>query len=230
LPPEATIFFAQNHDQVGNRALEERLAKLISSEQLKQTMVLLILNPHVPMLFMGEESAAQTPFLFFADWKGEAADLTREGRRKEFARFEAFSSPELRERIPDPCDEATFMASKLDWTVLDHSPVSRAFRALTQELLRIRQDKIVPLIQDGFVSAKAELLRAPAAATGGINVQWQTAKGEVLQIMTNFSAQALPRPPLIMGETLCRAEQTSGHLYLSPAEILVRRGAALTTR
>lgn len=230
LPPEATIFFAQNHDQVGNRALGERLAKLISSEQLKQTMVLLILNPHVPMLFMGEESAAQTPFLFFADWKGEAADLTREGRRKEFARFEAFSSPELRERIPDPCDEATFMASKLDWTVLDHSPVSRAFRALTQELLRIRQDKIVPLIQDGFVSAKAELLRAPAAATGGINVQWQTAKGEVLQIMTNFSAQALPRPPLIMGETLCRAEQTSGHLYLSPAEILVRRGAALTTR
>src|SRR3954453_10215117 len=72
LPPEATIFFAQNHDQVGNRAFGERLAKLISSEQLKQTMVLLILNPHVPMLFMGEESAAQTPFLFFADWKGEA--------------------------------------------------------------------------------------------------------------------------------------------------------------
>ena len=80
------------------------------------------------------------------------------------------------------------------------------------------------------MSAKAELLGAPAAATGGINVQWQTAKGEVLQIMTNFSAQALPRPPLIMGEMLWGAEQTSGHLYLSPAESLVRRGAALTTK
>jgi maltooligosyltrehalose trehalohydrolase len=188
-------------------------------------MVLLILNPHVPMLFMGEESAAQTPFLFFADWEGEAADLTREGRRKEFAHFEAFSSPKLRERIPDPCDEATFMASKLDWNVLDHSPVSRAFRVLTQELLRIRKNKIVPLIQDGFVSAKAELLRAPAAPKGGINVQWQTAKGEVLQIVTNFSGQALLRPPLITGETLWGADQTSGHLYLSPTEILVRRGS-----
>jgi hypothetical protein len=64
LPPEATIFFAQNHDQVGNRALGERLAKLVNDEKLKQAMVLLILNPHIPMLFMGEEAAAQTPFLF----------------------------------------------------------------------------------------------------------------------------------------------------------------------
>jgi maltooligosyltrehalose trehalohydrolase len=226
LPPEATIFFAQNHDQVGNRALGERLAKLIGEDKLKQVMVLLLLNPHIPMLFMGEESAAQTPFLFFADWKGEAAHLTREGRRKEFAHFEAFSSPELRERIPDPCAAATFMASKLDWNVLDRSPISREFRGLTQQLLRIRRDKVVPLIQNGVVSAKAELLGA-SAVKGGIDVQWQTGKGEVLQIITNFSAQALPRPPLITGETLWGAEHTSGHLYLSPTEIFVRRGAAL---
>jgi maltooligosyltrehalose trehalohydrolase len=90
LPPEATIFFAQNHDQVGNRAFGERLTRLVSGEKLKQTMVLLILNPHIPMLFMGEKAAAETPFLFFTDWKGEAANLTREGRRKEFANFKAF--------------------------------------------------------------------------------------------------------------------------------------------
>jgi 1,4-alpha-glucan branching enzyme len=88
----------------------------------------------------GEEAAAQTPFLFFADWKGEAADLTREGRRKELAHFNAFSSAELRERIPDPCDEATFMASKLDWEALDQSALSREFGVLTQELLRIRRE------------------------------------------------------------------------------------------
>jgi maltooligosyltrehalose trehalohydrolase len=226
LPPEATIFFAQNHDQVGNRALGERMAKLIGREKLNQVMVMLLLSPHIPMLFMGEESAAQTPFLFFADWKGEAANLTREGRRKEFAHFEAFSSPELREMIPDPCAEATFMASKLDWNVLDHSPICREFRVLTQQLLRIRRDKVVPLIQNGVVSAKAELLGA-SEVKGGIDVQWQTGRGEVLQIITNFSAHALPRPPLITGETLWGTEHTSGHLYLSPAEILVRRGAAL---
>lgn len=117
LPPEATIFFAQNHDQVGNRAFGERLTRLVSGEKLKQTMVLLILNPHIPMLFMGEKAAAETPFLFFTDWKGEAANLTREGRRKEFANFKAFSTPELRKKIPDPCDEGTFIASKLDWGV-----------------------------------------------------------------------------------------------------------------
>jgi maltooligosyltrehalose trehalohydrolase len=227
LPPEATIFFAQNHDQVGNRALGERLTRLINDDKLKQAMVLLILNPHIPMLFMGEEAAAQTPFLFFADWKGEAAALTREGRRKEFTHFKAFSSPELRERIPDPCDEATFMASELDWKALDRSPISSKFRALTQELLNIRREKIVPLIQNGFVKTKAELLGAGEAKSGGVNVQWRTAKGEVLQIVTNFSIQALPLPPLIRGEMLWGAGQTSGRLYLSPAEILVKCGAAL---
>ncbi len=115
LPPEATIFFAQNHDQVGNRALGERLTQLISPEKVKQAMALLLLSPHVPLLFMGEEAAAETPFLFFADWTGEAAKLTREGRREEFANFTAFSTPQLRDKIPDPCDERTFAASKLNW-------------------------------------------------------------------------------------------------------------------
>jgi maltooligosyltrehalose trehalohydrolase len=110
--------------------------------------------------------------------------------------------------------------------VLDSSPISRDFRVFTQALLRIRREKIVPLIQNGFVKTKAELLGAPEA-NGGVNVQWQSARGDVLQIVTNFSPQALPRPPLIMGETLWGAEQTSGHLYLSPTEILVRHGASL---
>jgi maltooligosyltrehalose trehalohydrolase len=229
LPPEATIFFAQNHDQVGNRALGERLTKLVSDEKLKQAMVLLILNPHIPMLFMGEEVAAQTPFLFFADWKGDAATLTREGRRKEFAHFKAFSSPELRKGIPDPCDEATFMASKLDWSALDQSPVSAEFRALTRELLKIRREKILPLIQSGFVKAKAELLRASEAKSGGINVVWRTVNGEALQIVTNFSPEALPLPALITGETLWgAAAQTSGHHDLSPMQVIVRCGANLS--
>jgi maltooligosyltrehalose trehalohydrolase len=226
LPPEATIFFAQNHDQVGNRALGERLAKLVSQEKLTQTMVLLILNPHIPMLFMGEERAAQTPFLFFADWEGEAADLTREGRRKEFAHFEAFSSPDLRKSIPDPCSEQTLHASKLDWRMLECSVHSREFRTLTAELLSIRRDKIVPLMRDGFVKSKAELLGNSGSQGGGINVQWWTAKGEVLQIVTSFSTQSLPLPPLVAGETLWGAEQGSGQLYLGPTEILVRRGAS----
>jgi maltooligosyltrehalose trehalohydrolase len=96
LPPEATIFFAQNHDQIGNRAFGERLSRLVSPEKLSQALALVLLSPHIPMLFMGEEAVVDTPFLFFADWSGEAAKLTREGRRKEFAHFKAFSTPEMR--------------------------------------------------------------------------------------------------------------------------------------
>jgi maltooligosyltrehalose trehalohydrolase len=225
LPPEATVFFAQNHDQIGNRALGERLSKLVSHDQLTQAMVLLILNPHIPLLFMGEEAAVQTPFLFFADWKGEAADLTREGRRKEFAHFKSFSTPEMRAHIPDPCDERTFEASKLDWDVIAHAPLSIEFRKLTKALLELRRDKIVPLIKDGFVEAKAELL-GNEDTSGGINVRWHTAKGDVLQIVASFSTQALPRPPLIDDEVLWGTKPGGAHLYLHPAEIIVCRGRA----
>ncbi|WP_369725639.1 hypothetical protein AB8Z38_13510 [Bradyrhizobium sp. LLZ17] len=123
---------------MGNRALGERLSRLVSPEKLKQALALVLLNPHIPMLFMGEEGLADTPFLFFADWSGEAAELTREGRRREFAQFQAFSTPEMRARIPDPCNEQTFLASKLAWEKLDSLPASLEFRALTAQLLKLR--------------------------------------------------------------------------------------------
>lgn len=229
LPPDATIFFAQNHDQVGNRALGERLSKLVSTAKLIQTMVLLTLNPHIPLLFMGEEAAVQTPFLFFADWTGEAADLTREGRRKEFAHFTAFATAQMRNTIPDPCNEATFTASKLDWEAVERSATSREFRALTQSLLTIRRDRIVPLIKSGITSARAELLGSTDGRTGGINVRWRTKNGDVLQIVANFSRNALLRPPLIDGEMLWGTEPGLEHLYLHPADILVRIGRSAST-
>ena len=218
LPPESTIFFAQNHDQIGNRAFGERLSKLIGRDKLRQTMALVLLNPHIPMLFMGEEAAAETPFLFFADWSGEAAELTREGRRKEFAHFKAFSTPQMRERIPDPCDERTFAASKLDWRSLDQAQQSLDFRALTKELLGIRRDKIVPLIKRGFVAAQAELIGARNA--GGIDVRWRTERHDELQIVANFSDEPLAMPALIDGATLW--PRNPAETMLPPAGLIVR--------
>jgi maltooligosyltrehalose trehalohydrolase len=222
LPPEATIFFAQNHDQIGNRAFGERLSRLVSPEKLDQAMALVLLNPHIPMLFMGEEAAADTPFLFFADWSGEAAELTREGRRKEFAHFKAFSTPDMRASIPDPCDEKTFEASKLDWTGIDRSPVSARFRGLTAQLLQIRREKIVPLIKRGFVSAQCRLL-GEDPRTGGLDARWRTEKGDILQIVANFADRELPVPALIAGESLWRLRpaDTQG---LLPGDIIVRVG------
>jgi maltooligosyltrehalose trehalohydrolase len=219
LPPEATIFFAQNHDQVGNRAFGERLARLVGPEKLSQALALVLLNPHIPMLFMGEEAAVDIPFLFFADWAGEGAELTREGRRREFAHFKAFSTPEMRAKIPDPCSEQTFQASKLDWTKIDCSPLSLKFRALTAQLLRIRRDKIVPLIKRGFVSAERTLL-GKNHHKGGLDVRWRTKSGDTLQIVANFGDIEHPMPALIEGESLWQSASVDKALL--PNDIIVR--------
>jgi maltooligosyltrehalose trehalohydrolase len=200
LPPEATIFFAQNHDQIGNRALGERLPSLVDRNKLEQAIVLLLLNPHIPLLFMGEEAAQTTPFLFFTDWTGDVAKLTREGRRKEFAHFKAFSSPEGQARIPDPSAEKTFLDSKIDWRAMTTAKAGR-FCRLTHNLLALRCKKIVPFIKDGITRAEYQL-SVDAGGTGMIDVCWHSVKGATLQITANFSQQAFLRRNSVAGELL----------------------------
>jgi maltooligosyltrehalose trehalohydrolase len=118
----------------------------------------------------------------------------------------------------------TFAASKLDWPTLERSDVSRRFRALTRDLLEIRRANIVPLLKEGVVGARAELLDPRDGSLGGLHVQWHTAHGRILQIVTNFAEQPVLRPPLVEGETLWGAEPGNGHLYQYPADILVRLG------
>ena len=111
LPPTAFVLFLQNHDQVGNRALGERLVRLADARALRVAVGLQLLCPQIPLLFMGEEVGARTPFLFFTDHRDELADAVREGRRGEFAHFAAFSDPAQRARIPDPNAASTFESS-----------------------------------------------------------------------------------------------------------------------
>jgi maltooligosyltrehalose trehalohydrolase len=107
--PEAFVVFSSNHDQVGNRALGDRLP--VAARPLAAFMTLLA--PFTPMLFQGEEHGERAPFAFFSDHiDPEIAEATREGRRREFAAFSEFSG----EQVPDPQDPATFEASKLTRT------------------------------------------------------------------------------------------------------------------
>jgi maltooligosyltrehalose trehalohydrolase len=104
--PERFVVFDQNHDQVGNRALGDRLA----AELRPLAAFATLLSPFVPMLFMGEEHGEDAPFQFFSDHiDEEIATATREGRRREFAAFAQFAG----EEVPDPQDPATFERSKL---------------------------------------------------------------------------------------------------------------------
>lgn len=128
-PTTALVVANQNHDQIGNRAAGDRLAATLSDESLVIAAALTLLGPFTPMLFMGEEFAAATPWQFFTSHpEPDLGKATAEGRIKEFAEHGWDESV-----VPDPQDPATFANSKLDWTSVDqgrHAEVLRAYRVL----------------------------------------------------------------------------------------------------
>jgi maltooligosyltrehalose trehalohydrolase len=118
IPPRKFIHCISNHDQAGNRAMGDRLNHAISREAYLAASALLCLTPYTPMLFMGQEWAASTPFIFFTDHNEDLGKLITEGRRREFKDFAAFHTPEARDRIPDPQSEKSFTDSRLVWDEL----------------------------------------------------------------------------------------------------------------
>lgn len=137
LPLTAFVSFLQNHDQIGNRAFGERITKIADSRAVRAMLAILLLSPSPPLLFMGEEFGAETPFLFFCDFGKDLAAAVTAGRRKEFARFARFNDASAREEIPDPNAATTFEASQLDWNAIAQ-PENRKWFHLYRQLLRLR--------------------------------------------------------------------------------------------
>ena len=137
LAPEQFVYCISNHDQVGNRAFGERLGHVISAPAYRAASALICLVPYTPMLFMGQEWCASTPFQFFTDHNQELGKLVTEGRRKEFQNFAAFADPEQREKIPDPQALSTFTNSKLRWDELRAEKHAQML-LLYQEFLGLR--------------------------------------------------------------------------------------------
>jgi maltooligosyltrehalose trehalohydrolase len=138
LPPSGFIHCLSNHDQIGNRAFGERLHHVISADAYRALSMLLCLSPYTPMLFMGQEWGATSPFLYFCDHNKELGPLITEGRRREFSGFSGYKDHEALEKIPDPQAESTFLQSKLKWaevTEPDHAGIV----SLYAECLRLRQ-------------------------------------------------------------------------------------------
>ncbi|WP_421560383.1 malto-oligosyltrehalose trehalohydrolase [Pseudomonas sivasensis] len=181
LPPSAFVLFLQNHDQIGNRALGERLHQLCSPQALKAATTLLLLSPMIPLMFMGDEVNAKEPFLFFTDHHGELAEAVREGRRNEFADFTAFQDPERRERIPDPNALPTFQQSNPTFTDSEQAQFYR-------QLLSLRHRHLVPHLP-GSVALGAHVL-----ADGAVTARWRLGNGSLLQIDLNLSATPVNHP------------------------------------
>jgi maltooligosyltrehalose trehalohydrolase len=139
-PPEQFVFCNQNHDQVGNRMLGERLTELVSPEALRLVAAATILAPGLPMLFMGEEWAETAPFLYFISHGDEKlVKAVQKGRKAEFKAFG------WRGKAPDPAAEETFDRSKLDWTLKDKAHHA-GMLALYKSLIGLRRD--VPALAD----------------------------------------------------------------------------------
>ena len=181
LPPYAHVLFLQNHDQIGNRAFGERLTSLTSPATLEAAIVLQMLCPQIPLIFMGEETASRTPFLFFTDHHDELADAVREGRRQEFAGFAAFADPEKREQIPDPNAATTFQASI-------PKPESTARFELYQRLIALRMSEIVPRLL-GTVAGEAQVIGPKA-----VLAHWRLGDGSRLTIVTNLGEDVVSFP------------------------------------
>jgi maltooligosyltrehalose trehalohydrolase len=191
LPPLAFVNFTQNHDQIGNRAFGDRLTTLAPIERRQALTAILLLAPQIPLLFMGEEWASEVPFRFFTDFHDDLADAVREGRRREFQRFPEFADPVARERIPDPNDQATFLASKLDWEALDE-PAHAAWLDFVRTLLHLRAERVVPLLAAiGGDAGSATMLGAR-----GFRVDWRTGEDGALVLLANLGDGRLDLPPV----------------------------------
>jgi malto-oligosyltrehalose trehalohydrolase len=196
LPPCAFVAFLQNHDQVGNRALGERLSAIADPAALRAVTALYLLLPQIPLLFMGEEWHSRRPFQFFCDFGGELGDAVRNGRRQEFARFEAFRDAGERESIPDPQAQQTFDDSKLDWERLA-DPAHAATLRWYRDLLSVRRRHIAPLLP-----ALAQAGEFCIIDDGALVVRWRVQTGAELMLMANLSARATPGFPAERGRLL----------------------------
>jgi maltooligosyltrehalose trehalohydrolase len=138
LPPENFVVFTQNHDQVGNRMMGERLSSLVSFESQKLAAGIVILSPYIPLLFMGEEYGETNPFLFFVSHSDrQLIEGVRAGRRREFIAFNWQGEP------PDPQSVETYEKSRIDWKKRARGN-NKVMLKFYKELIRLR--KTMPVL------------------------------------------------------------------------------------
>ena len=184
LPATAFVLFLQNHDQIGNRAFGERLTKLADRHALEAAIAAQMLCPQIPLLFMGEETASRSPFLFFTDHGPELADAVRQGRRKEFAHFPEFADPVTREKIPDPNAPETFAAS-----IPKPDPAhGEPRRELYGHLIAIRAREIAPYLE------RTRSIDARPLGSAAVVARWRLGDAGILTVAVNLGTAPVAMP------------------------------------
>jgi malto-oligosyltrehalose trehalohydrolase len=205
LPPSAFVTFLQNHDQIGNRGFGERLTTLADRRALEAAIALQLLCPQIPLIFMGEEDASPSPFLFFAEHGEELAEAVRQGRGREFEDIANAVGD-----LPDPNAHSTFEQS-----IPKADPELAAVRfALYRRLLALRREHISPALRG------ARALGARAVGPAAVVAGWRLGDGKTLTIGFNlgetvtWSAQDLKAETLPLdGDLLFESEDGACSMF-----------------
>ncbi|MGZ8929186.1 MAG: malto-oligosyltrehalose trehalohydrolase [Methylobacter sp.] len=181
LPLTAFICFLQNHDQVGNRVLGERISKLCRPEALRAATALLLLSPQLPLLFMGQEWACRQPFTYFVDFPDDLGEQVNLGRLQDIIKTSEFDGVEALPKVLLPNEVKTFRVSKLAWAESAHEP-HQQWLDYHRELLRIRSNHITPRAKGSVVGqAHYQLFNDRAIA-----VQWRLNDASTLTLVANM--------------------------------------------
>ena len=197
LPPTAFISFIQNHDQIGNRAMGDRMIASHSIEALKAIAAVYLLSPQIPMLFMGEEWGSTDPFPFFCDLDEDLNSKVRLGRKEELSRLPGFDA----EDAPDPTCDATFRSAKLRW---DRAEQDRTLKEYYERLITLRRENIVPLL----TQAQGHLSIHHKDDDPLIRVHWQLGNA-TLRLTANLSEKAIAATIPVEGRTLFASDNIS---------------------
>lgn len=185
VPPTAFVAFVQTHDLIGNRIFGDRLNSIVSADALRAISAILLLSPQVPLLFMGQEWGASTPFPFFCDYHGDLADAVRQGRCDQLTKQDPAPSREELARAPDPQADSTMRSAQLKWNELEKEEHADWFR-WHQRILRVRAQKIIPSL--------AELTRTcgqyEVLGPGVFRVVWELGSRRQLTLWANLCATA----------------------------------------
>jgi malto-oligosyltrehalose trehalohydrolase len=218
VPLSGFVSFLQNHDQIGNRPFGDRIITIADCRAVRAAAAILLLAPSPPLIFMGEEFGAKTPFLFFCDFERALASAVTTGRRNEFSHFAGFRDPVERERIPDPCARSTFEASRLIWDEAN-KPHHQDWLGLYRRLLKVRSQYIVPRLKTGCKIYGHYEVQGDRALT----VHWKFSDETRLVLMANLGGEPIAgvTPPISQVIFSCgEIINTGEHRTLSPWSVL----------
>jgi maltooligosyltrehalose trehalohydrolase len=210
LPQHRFLGYIQNHDQIGNRAVGDRVHESAGMERAKIAAALVLTGPFVPMIFQGEEWAASSPFQYFADHDDpEMARLVSEGRKREFAAFGWDPS-----EVPDPEKKETFERSKLNWEEITHGEHA-AMLAWYRELIRLR--RTTPALNDG----EPGNTRVMFSEEG----RWLEMQRGPIRVLCNLGDEAhrfaAPAESRILLGSMTEAELHAGGVLVDPDAVVI---------